>query len=67
MSREFGGIMGGIAAALAEENESRADAENARAMYDHIYETLTDLGYSQEVAADVAASASSRLMELCGR
>lgn len=67
MSQETEGVMEPIVATINDENESMRDVQNARAMYDHLYETLTDLGYSQEVADDVAASARDRLMELCGR
>ena len=67
MSREEERAMETIFSALNDANESMRDVQNARAMYDHLYETLADLGYSQEVADDVAAVARDRLMELCGR
>lgn len=59
-------IMRSVCETLATEEEASADQRNARAMYDHLCETLGELGYPDEVAEGVAATARDRLLELCG-
>lgn len=66
MPQETDRLMDVITGAITEALDESRDEQNAGAMYDHLYETLTELGYSQEVAEDVAMTARNRLLELCG-
>lgn len=56
--------MTSIEAALTTAFNSHQNEQAASSMSDAIYSNLTGMGYSQEIANDVANIASARLLEL---
>lgn len=67
MSRDVEGIERTICDTLVAEVEARAAEDDARALYDHVYDGLSELGYDEGVAEAVAAAARDRLLDECRR
>ena len=65
MERKIEEVMDKLVETMARSAESGEDEANAKAMADCIHAKLTDLGYPQEIADDVAETAMRRLIELC--
>lgn len=65
MSRDVEGIERVICDTLVAEVEARSAEDDARALYDHVYDGLSELGYDEVVAEAVAAAARDRLLEEC--
>lgn len=65
MARDVDGIERMIYDTLVAEVEARSADDDARALYDHVYDGLSELGYDEGVAEAVAAAARDRLLEEC--